>query len=80
MTSFNGNKPDIVHHDGDTMSVKSTLTQTNTHTHILTDILPDETSDIYSDSKDLLLVDPTEAFLLREKTASPSRCICATYT
>ena len=33
MFSFKENKRDIVHHDGETMSVRPTLTDTFTHLH-----------------------------------------------
>ena len=77
---FQGDKQDIVDHDGETMSFKSTPTD-NSHISILTDILRDETPDISSHYKNLLLVHTTEVFLVREKkTASTSLCICATQT
>ena len=60
--SFNGNKQDIVHHDGGTISIRSTLTQTNSHIDTLTDMLLAETPDIYSDYKTFLVVPPTEVF------------------
>ena len=62
MFSLKGNKQDIVHHDGETMSVRPTLTQPNSHSLMLTDMLVDETPDIYLDYKNLLLVYPTEIF------------------
>ena len=65
--SFNGNKHDIVHHDGETMSVRSTLSQTNSHIYMLTDMPLDETPDIQSDYKNLLLVDQKEVFLVKDK-------------
>ena len=49
------------------MSIKSTLTQTNSHAYKLTDMLVDEPHNIDSDSKNFLLVYPTEAFLVRAK-------------
>ena len=49
------------------MSIKSTLTQTNSHAYKLTDMLVDEPPDISSDSKNFLLVYPTEAFLGKGK-------------
>ena len=79
--SFKGNKRDIVHNDDETTSIISTLTQTNSHIFMLTDTLLDETSDIYLHYKNTLLVYTTEVFLVMEKrTASTSRCICATQT
>ena len=72
MSSFNGNKPDIVHHDGETMSIRSTLTQRKSHTYMLTDMLVDETPDIFSDNKNLLLVFPTEVFLGKKNCVSVS--------
>ena len=41
--SFEGNKQDIVHRDGETMSLGSTLTLTNLHISMLADMLIDET-------------------------------------
>ena len=73
--SFRGNKQDIVHHDGDTMSLRPTLTQTNSHIYMLTDTLPREKPDIYADQKNLLLVYPMEVVLgerEKKRTASPS--------
>ena len=60
---FQGNKHDIIHRDGETMSVKSTLTQTNSQNHMLTDILLDETPHIDSDYKNIFPVFTTEVFL-----------------
>ena len=64
---FQGERAGIVPNDGDTMSIKSTLTQTNSHAYKLTDMLVDEPPNIDSDSKNFLLVYPTEAFLVRAK-------------
>ena len=47
--SFKGNKQEIVNHDGETMSVRSTLTQTNSHIDMLTDTSLDQTPDVHSD-------------------------------
>ena len=47
---------DAVHRDGETVSIRPTLTQTNSHNHNLTGMLVDETPDINSDYKDFLLV------------------------
>ena len=58
--SFKGNKLDIVHHDGETMSVRETLTQTNSHIYMLTVMSLGETPEIHSDYKDFLVVHPTE--------------------
>ena len=77
---FQAEKQDIVHHDGETMTIRSALTQTNSYIHILTCMLIDEMPDIDSDLMNFLLVSWTKAFLVREKTASTSRCICATHT
>ena len=41
--------------------------QTNSHISTLTDILLDETSDINSDNKIILIVYPTDVFLGKEK-------------
>ena len=43
-------------------------------------MLIDEMPDIDSDLMNFLLVSWTKAFLVREKTASTSRCISATHT
>ena len=65
--SFKGNKRVIVHHDGETMSVRSTRTRANSRIDMLTDMLLDETPDIDSDFKDFLVVHPTEVFLVKER-------------
>ena len=46
--SFNGNNRNIVNHDGETVSVRSTITQTNSYIYTLAYMLLDETPDIYS--------------------------------
>ena len=63
--SFKGNKQDIVHNDGGMMFVRETLTQTNSHIPMLTDMSLDETPDIHSDYKNILIVNPTEVFLVK---------------
>ena len=45
--SFKGNKRDIVNHDGETMSVRLTLSQTNPHIAMLTDMSLNETPDVF---------------------------------
>ena len=64
--SFEGNNRDFFHHDGETMSVRSTRTRANSHIDILTDMLLDETSDIFSDYKNFLVY-PTEVFHVKKK-------------
>ena len=49
MVLFQAEKQDIVHHDGETMTIRSALTQTNSYIHILTCMLIDERPDIDSD-------------------------------
>ena len=49
------------------MSVRSTLSQTNSHISMLTDMVVDETPDINSDDKNFLHLYPTEVFLVIEK-------------
>ena len=66
MFSFKGNTQDIFHHDSETMSIRSMLTQPNSHIHMLTDMSLDETPDIHSDHKNFLIVDPTEVFLVEK--------------
>ena len=73
--SFAGNKHDIVPHDGETMSNRSTLTEPNSHNHNLMDILPDEMPDIHSDKKNRLFVFPTDVFHGKERSAVYFSCI-----
>ena len=49
------------------MSVRSTLSQTNSHISMLMDMVVDETPDINSDDKNFLHLYPTEVFLVIEK-------------
>ena len=77
--SFAGNKQDIVHNDGETMSVGSTRTDELAHQHAPGSLI-DDTPEIHSDFKNLLLVHPTEVLHGKKKKASTSRCICTTQT
>ena len=49
------------------MSVGPTLSQTNSHVSMLTDMVVDETPDINSDDKNFLNLYQTEVFLMIEK-------------
>ena len=60
--SFNRNKHDIVHHDGETMSVRSTLTD-NSHIYTLTYMLLHQVPDIHSDHNNIIIVYPTRSLL-----------------
>ena len=62
MFSFRGNKQDIVHHDGETMSVRSTLTD-NSHIYTLTYMLLHQVPDIHSDHNNIIIVCPTRSLL-----------------
>ena len=57
------------------MSNRSTLTEPNSHNHMLTDILPDEMPDIHSDKKNRLFVFPTDVFHGKERSAVYFSCI-----
>ena len=67
---FQWEQHDTVHHDGETMSIRSTLTQRKSHTYMLTDMLVDETPDIYPDFKNFDLLYPTEVFHGKEKSGA----------
>ena len=60
--SFKGNKPDIIHDDGETVSTRSTLLETNSNTNILTDVFINDTLNTNSDNTKPLHVCPTEVF------------------
>ena len=54
---------------------------TQTHNiHILTNMLPDDTLNIYSDFKNVLPVDPTEVFLVKKKNGINVSVYWATHT
>ena len=76
---FQANKPDIDHHDRETISLGSTLTQMNSRTHMLTDTLPHEKPDIYADKKNFLVY-PTEVFLVKKKNGINVSVYWATHT
>ena len=67
--SFKGNKHDVVHQDGETISIRSTITD-NSHVYILTDTLLDVTPEIFTVYKIFLLVHPTEVFLWKQKKSN----------
>ena len=60
--SFKWNKQAIVHHDGETMSVRSTLTD-NSHIYTLTYMLLHQVPDIHSDHNNIIIVYPTRSLL-----------------
>ena len=72
-----GNKEDIIHHDGETMSVRSTQTQTNSHIPMLTDTPLDGVPDVDSDNKNFLLVYHMDVFLVRRRRTASRLCVSA---
>ena len=64
--SFNGTSS-IFDHDRETMSLRFTRQQTNSHIHMLTHKFVDETPGIDSDHKDFLLFCQTEVLPVKEK-------------